>query len=242
MTKKRSKPVANAERLAFDKDTEKKSDGKYKVKAITEGHEILLEAVEDCQFVICSGPAGSGKTHLALGKGIEYLKENKYKKLLLIRPLQECGRGIGYLPGDKNDKISPHMKAFTELFHKFCSKEQLERFIKEEKIVVDTCEFMRGCTFDETYVVIDEAQNCTYEQLKMLLTRLGKDSKMIIVGDATQNDLPPWKLYKDRVPMDVMMDALDDKDDDIAVMELTEEDIVRNGLLAKIIKWMDGNE
>lgn len=231
------------ERLVFDKETaeylEKKSE-KYKVVPITENHKDFVEAIEDCEFTICSGPAGSGKTHLALGKGIEYLKANKFKKLLLIRPLQECGRPIGFLPGDKDEKIGPHMRAFTELFHKFCSEEQLQKFINNEQLIIDTCEFLRGCTFDDTYVVIDEAQNCDYKQLKMLLTRLGKRSKMVIVGDATQNDLPHWMLFEGRVPMEVMMDRLEGRDNEIAVLDLDESDIVRNGLTGKIIRWMDG--
>lgn len=248
MKKRVNKTSDTLERVAFDQKTqeylENKSE-KYKVKALTDGHQELIEAIEDCEYIICSGPAGSGKTHIALGKGIEYVKSGKFKKLLLIRPLQECGRSIGFLPGSKEDKISPHMKAFHQLFIKFCSKDQLEKMVRDEIITIDTCEFLRGCTFDDTYIVIDEAQNCSFEQLKMLLTRLGKNSKMVIVGDATQADLPYWMKYREsendkngRVPMEVMMDRLEDKDDYIAVMDLDERDIVRNGLIAKILKWM----
>lgn len=234
------------ERANFDKKTEeyfeKKNGDKYNVKPITDGHADLLDAIQDCQYTICSGPAGSGKTHLALGKGMEYLRTGKIKKLLLIRPLQECGRAIGFFPGDKSEKLQPHMRAFMDLFQKFCSPDQFNKYIQDGAIEIDTCEFLRGCTFDETYVVIDEAQNCTYEQLTMLLTRLGKNSKMVIVGDVLQNDLPPWRLYQNRVPMEVMMDRLEDKDDDIAVMDLDASDIVRNGLIGKIIQWMAGKD
>lgn len=238
---RRERDKGNLERSVFDSKTveylEQKSE-KYKVKPITEGHANFLETIEDCEYTICSGPAGSGKTHLALGKGVEYLKANKFKKLLLIRPLQECGRPIGFLPGEKADKISPHMLAFTELFNKFLSDTQLEKYMKSEQIVIDTCEFMRGRTFDDTYVIVDEAQNCSYPQLKMLLSRLGKNSKIVVVGDATQADLPHWLLYKDQVPLAVMMDRLDDRDDNIAIVDLDESDIVRNGLIGKILKWM----
>jgi phosphate starvation-inducible PhoH-like protein len=246
--KKPAKANNNLERLAFDEDTQKYLESKsekYKVKAMTEGHEDLMDAIDECEYVICSGPAGSGKTHIALGKGMEMLRAGKYKKLLLIRPLQECGRSIGFLPGSKDDKISPHMKAFTDLFSKFCSKEYLEKAVREERICIDACEFMRGCTFDDTYIVIDEAQNCTYEQLKMLLTRVGKNSKMVVVGDATQADLPHWMRYKEdehdkigKVPMAVMMDRLEERHKDIEIIELDERDIVRNGLIGKILKWM----
>lgn len=241
------------ERHAFDKQTKDYLEAKgekYKVKAITNGQQELLDAIDECQWTICSGPAGSGKTHLALGRGIEYLKSNKVHKLLLIRPLQECGRQIGFLPGSKEDKLTPHMRAFADLFEKFVSPEAYQKYLREGRIEIDTCEFMRGCTFDDTYVVVDEAQNCDFKQLKMLLSRLGKNSKMVIVGDSTQCDLPSWLLYYNneddakhkidgRVPMAVMMDRLEDRDVDIAVMDLDDSDIVRNGLTAKILRWMD---
>lgn len=244
--------VTSAERAIFDKKTQEileqkalANSEKYKVRPITEGHKNLVDTIDECEFTICSGPAGTGKTHLSIGKAIEYLKAGKVKKVLLVRPIQECGRNMGAMPGDKDEKLAPHMLAFTELFGKFLPPSQLEKFVSEEKIVIDTCEYMRGRTFDETFVVVDEAQNCSYPQLKMLITRVGQDSKFVVVGDATQTDLPHWSKYVDeynggklRVPLDVMMDRLEDRDDDIAVIELGEEDIVRNKKLSDIIKWM----
>lgn len=244
--------ATSEERAIFDKKTQEileqkaaVNNEKYKVKPITQGHKDLLETIDECQFIICSGPAGTGKTHLSIGKAIEYLKADKVKKVLLVRPIQECGRNLGAMPGDKDEKIKPHMLAFTELFSKFLNAAQLEKYVREEKIVIDTCEYMRGRTFDDTFIVVDEAQNCSYTQLKMLITRVGNNSKFVVVGDATQTDLPYWQKFLDeyngntlRVPLDVMMDRLDDRDDDIAIIELSEKDIVRNKKLSDIIKWM----
>jgi len=234
----------NPEREVFDKKTEeffKKKLDKNKTKPLTEGQKYYLETIEHCQFIICDGPAGTGKTHIALSKGLEYLKANKYKQLLVIRPLQECGRPIGFLPGEKEDKLGPHMAAFYQLFSKLIGERELADLVKENKIVIDTCEFMRGVTFDEMFVVIDEAQNCTMTQIKMLLSRMGKDSKMVITGDGEQTDL--WRkedLIGSRSAFSVTADRLFNEDKDIGVVELDESDIVRNGLIGKILKLLDG--
>jgi phosphate starvation-inducible protein PhoH len=225
---------------------------KYKPVRYVENVESVGEKKSQCIMIedekhlyLTNNFIVTHNTHLSLGKGIEYLKADKYKKLLLIRPLQECGRAIGFLPGEKDKKLAPHMLAFTDLFSKFCSPEYLQTLIDEERLVIDTCEFMRGRTFDDTYIVVDEAQNCSYPQLKMLITRVGKNSKFICVGDCTQSDLPYWQKFDDgrtlRVPYEVMIDRLDDRDDNIAIVELDQKDIVRNGLTAKIIGWMDNS-
>lgn len=227
----------NPERQVFDRKTETEVAKKVNVKGRSPNQEEYLLTIEECVYTLCDGPAGSGKTHLALGKGIQYLKEEKFKKLILVRPLQECGRQVGFFPGDKNEKMAPHMYAFTELFGKFLTDGELTKYMREEKIVIDICEFMRGRTFDDAYIVVDEAQNCTIDQLKMLLTRVGKNSKMVIVGDKTQTDLWERSLIANRVPLAIVMDKLYDLDDpDIGISDLDETDIVRNGLIGKICK------
>lgn len=239
-----SKCYENPERKIFDKQTEeffeKKISENKKIKAKTKGQFNFLETIEECTYTLCGGVAGTGKTFLSLGKGVEYLKAGKYKKVLLIRPTQECGRPLGFFPGEKSDKLKPHMLAFTDLFGKFLSPTEIIQYTKDEKIVVDTCEYMRGTTWDDMFVVVDEAQNCTLTQLKMLLTRVGQNTKLVIVGDEKQTDL--WRkedLIGSRCPFAYVMDALEDEDDDIGVVELTEEDIVRNGLIGKILKLLD---
>ena len=130
------------------------------------------------------------------------------------------------------------MAAFTQLFSKLMSEEELTTYIKEGRLVIDTCEFMRGTTWDDTYVIIDEAQNCTFPQIKMLMSRMGKNSKLVMVGDAEQTDLWDKLLIGGRSPFAVCMDRLYDEDDDIGVVELEDKDIVRNSLIGKIIKLL----
>lgn len=233
----------NTDRIEFEKQTLFKLNSRWDVKPITDGHKELIDSIDNCTIILCSGPAGSGKTHIALGKGIEGLRKEKFKQVLLIRPLQECGRNIGALPGEKDEKLSVHMLAFTDLFNKFMTSKEAEEWIKNQNLVIDSPEFIRGRTFNETYIVLDEAQNLTYTQLKMLMTRIGKDSKMVIVGDAQQTDLPKkfWFGYDSceftaKVPLAEIMDRLTDVDDKIEVIDLTEEDIVRHDLIAKLCK------
>lgn len=218
-----------------------------KVKPLTPGHKVLIDAINNTEYVICCGPAGTGKTHIALGLGIEKLRAGQYDKLYLLRPIQECGRNLGAMPGEKDDKISHHMKAFNELFSNFISPNELNTLIQKGKIVIDCAEFYRGCTFNKSFVVLDECQNFTYAQLKMLSTRLGKDSKLIMVGDDKQTDLSKkqWYGYDDgkgceRVPFTVWVERMDESyefyDDELDIVYLTDDDIVRSGLTAKIIR------
>lgn len=178
-------------------------------------------------------------TYMALAKGFEALKSGKVERLILARPLEECGKGIGFLPGELEEKLSPHVRAFTELFSHFCHPKEIEEYIKKGMVQIDTIEYMRGLTFHKSFIIVDEAQNCTYNQLKMLLTRLGHKSKLIINGDLKQTDLPEKMWYKDngifRVPLDFVMDKLDLIDvENIGIVELHQEDVVRHGLIKLI--------
>lgn len=241
------KSYENPQRKVFDLRTEelfkKKIQNNFKLKAMTENQQYYIDTIEDCQYTVCGGMAGTGKSIIAIAKGFEYLRNDKYKKLVLIRPLQECGRQLGFFPGEKEDKLAPHMLAFTGIFDKISTKDEINSFIKDERLIMDTCELMRGVTWDDSYVVIDEAQNCTLSQLKMLMTRLGQNSKMVIVGDDKQTDL--WRkedLVGSRSPLAYLMDVLYDEDDDIGVLEMEEKDVVRNKLIGKIIKLIDGKK
>jgi len=194
--------------------------------------------IDECDITLCFGSSGSGKTFCALAKGIELLKAGKVKKVMLVRPLQECGEKTGYLPGEKHEKIGPHMAAFTDLFGVFLTKDELAEFQKNGQLVLETLGFMRGTTFRESYVVLDEAQNCTYAQLKMFLTRIGFRSKLVLAGDITQTDLPQWAWQDGVVPYEKVIDKLTDKDDKIGTIEFLDEDIVRHGIVQKICKLL----
>lgn len=205
------------------------------LKAKTDGQQDLIDAIEDCQIVMCIGPAGTGKTHISLAKGFMALKAGKVEKVILIRPLEECGKRVGFLPGDLEAKVAPHIKAFTELYENFCTKSEIEELVKEEKLVIETLEFLRGRTLHKSFIVVDEAQNCEYKQLKMVLTRIGRGSKMIVCGDLEQVDLEE-KFWKDlQIPLAFVTDKLEALNvPNIGIVELTEDDIVRHGIIKLI--------
>jgi phosphate starvation-inducible PhoH-like protein len=202
----------------------------------TQGQEDLVDAMNESDIILCAGPAGTGKTHLSLGLAVKYLQQNRVKRVYLIRPLQECGRPIGFFPGDKKEKLDPHMVAFYDLFGKFLNKHELNKYIAEGKIVIESPEFLRGLTLEDTFIVIDEAQNLEKKQLIMLLTRFGNGSKMVVLGDTDQCDLPERLMIGSKCPFKWIIERLEDVDDAIEIVELDERDIVRSDLVGKILK------
>lgn len=226
------------ERL-IEEDVLSRIKNKYAVRPLNEGQAELIDCIDNCSITICSGCAGTGKTHLSVGKAFEYFREGKVKKIILIRPIQECGRNLGAMPGDKKDKLEPHMAAFSDLFHKFMHEEEIKDLVYKEILIMDALEFLRGKTYEDCFVIVDEAQNATYKQLRMILTRIGKNSKMVITGDGSQTDLDYKFLIGSRTtPLEYVMNILEDEDDDIGIVDLYEEDIVRHGLVAKICKLL----
>jgi len=197
---------------------------------------IMIDSKE--QLYLTNNFIVTHNTHVALGKGIEYLKEGKFKRIILIRPIQECGKSIGFFPGKKEEKIAPHMRVFVELFGNFLTIDEIKQYQADGSIIVDVLEFMRGLTFNDSYIVVDEAQNYTYAQLQMILTRIGHNTKLVMNGDETQVDLWEKMWYKNRIPYSVVLDRLDNKDDDIGMVELTESDIVRSDIVKKIVKYL----
>lgn len=211
---------------------------RYTLKPKTEMQREYLECIDDCTITLSYGSPGTGKTFIALGKGIELLKAGKVKKVILVRPLQECGEKTGYLPGEKHEKIGPHMVAFTELFGSFLAPQEIKDFQASGVLVIETLGFMRGTTFKESYVVLDEAQNCTYGQLKMFLTRIGFRSKLVLAGDITQTDLAEWQFKDGVVPFEEVINRLDGQDDKIGIIEFIEADVVRHGIIRKLCKLL----
>ena len=202
----------------------------------TLGQQDLVDAINESDIILCSGPAGTGKTHLSLGMAIRYLQQDRVKRVYFIRPLQECGRPIGFFPGEKKEKLSPHMTAFHDLFGKFIDRTLLNKFITEGKVIIESPEFLRGLTLEDTFIVIDEAQNLEKKQIVMLLTRFGKGSKMILLGDTDQCDLHERHMIGTMCPFKWVLDRLDNVDNSIEVIELDESDIVRSDLIGKILK------
>lgn len=172
----------------------KKQDVSQKVANVrpkTDNQAVYHKALRKGTVTICSGPAGTGKTYLACDAAFELLKDGKVEKILLVRPLVTCGsKEIGTLPGELEDKIGPYMRPLVEAFEDIVPKMELNRLIQKGVIELVPLEFMRGKTVKGSYVICDEAQNAEYVQLHMLLTRIGRESRFVITGDASQTDLP----------------------------------------------------
>jgi phosphate starvation-inducible PhoH-like protein len=199
------------------------------VKAKSEGQQRLIEAIDRKSLVMALGPAGTGKTYLAIAKAVEALEAGKVGRIVLSRPAVEAGESIGFLPGDMEDKLAPYLRPLYDALSDRLSMKRVRAMMAEGLIEIAPVGYMRGRTLNNAFVVIDEAQNCTYVQLKMLLTRLGWHSTMVVTGDPAQSDLlPELSGLKD---MAGKLEVLSD----IAVVRLAEVDIVRHPLVASMI-------
>ena len=199
------------------------------VKPRTEGQQILMDAIDANPLVVALGPAGTGKTYLAISKAVEALEAGSVARIVLSRPAVEAGESIGFLPGAMEDKLAPYLRPLMDALSDRLSPKRLKAMMMEGLIEIAPIGFMRGRTLNNAFVVIDEAQNCTYGQLKMLLTRLGWHSTMVVTGDPAQTDLLP-ELSGLRQIAD-KLDALPD----VAVVRLKDADIVRHPLVASML-------
>lgn len=200
------------------------------IRARSDGQERFIKAIETSPLVLAIGPAGTGKTYLAVSKAVEALESNQVSRIILSRPAVEAGESLGYLPGHVEDKLGPYLRPLLDALSDRLSPKRLKMLMAEGIIEIAPVGFMRGRTLNNAFVVIDEAQNCTYGQLKMLLTRLGWNSTMIVTGDPNQTDLLPEMSGLSQV-----VDKLDGVED-VAVVHLDETDIVRHPLVARMIK------
>jgi phosphate starvation-inducible protein PhoH and related proteins len=200
------------------------------VVAKTEGQKKYLEAVLHNDLVFCLGPAGTGKTYLAVAVAASMLKQAKVKRIVLARPAVEAGERLGFLPGDLQAKVNPYLRPLFDALHDMMDFEQVKRFMVNDVIEVAPLAFMRGRTLNDAVIILDEAQNTTPSQMLMFLTRLGMNSKMIVTGDATQIDLPSNARSG-------LVDAVDKLHGikGIATVELSREDIVRHKLVQNIV-------
>jgi phosphate starvation-inducible PhoH-like protein len=193
------------------------------------GQERLLTAIDTRNLVMALGPAGSGKTYLAIAKAVEALEAGKVGRIVLSRPAVEAGESLGYLPGELEDKLAPYLRPLYDALSDRLSMKRVRALITEGAIEIAPVGFMRGRTLNNAFVVIDEAQNCTYVQLKMLLTRLGWNSTMVVTGDPCQSDLLPELSGLAQVAE--RLEALPN----VAVVRLAEADIVRHPLVADML-------
>jgi len=226
--KVRRLPVGNGwSPLGRDEDREQ---GYLKtIKPKSDGQAELIKAIDAKNLVMALGPAGTGKTYLAIAKAVEALEAGKVAKIVLSRPAVEAGESIGYLPGDMEDKLAPYLRPLYDALSDRLSMKRVRALIAEGAIEIAPVGYMRGRTLNNAFVVIDEAQNCTYGQLKMLLTRLGWHSTMVVTGDPNQSDL--------LTGLSGLGDVADrfEAVPNIAVVRLADVDIVRHPLVAEML-------
>ncbi len=199
------------------------------IKPRSKNQADLLEALETKALIAAVGPAGTGKTYLAIAKAVEALLSGKVGRIILSRPAVEAGEQIGFLPGAMEDKLAPYLRPLYDALSDRLSPQQLKHMMNEGLIEIAPVGFMRGRTLNNAFIVIDEAQNCTYTQLKMLLTRLGWHSTMVVTGDPNQTDLLP-----DLSGLGPIADRLETMED-VAVIRLQGEDVVRHPLVAQML-------
>jgi phosphate starvation-inducible PhoH-like protein len=199
------------------------------IKPKSVGQAQLMDAIEARNLVLALGPAGTGKTYLAIAKAVEALEAGRVGRIVLSRPAVEAGESIGYLPGEMEDKLAPYLRPLYDALSDRLSMKRVKSLMAEGLIEIAPIGFMRGRTLNNAFVVIDEAQNCTYTQLKMLLTRLGWNSTMVITGDPHQSDLLPG--ISGLADVAERLDTLPT----IAVVRLADVDIVRHPLVATML-------
>ena len=204
------------------------------IRPKTANQKRYVDAIEDHTITFGIGPAGTGKTYLAMAMAVAALNAKKINRIILTRPAVEAGEHLGFLPGTLSEKIDPYLRPLFDALHDMIDIDSIPRLMQSGIIEVAPLAYMRGRTLNDAFVILDEAQNTTPEQMKMFLTRLGFGSKMVVTGDVTQIDLPNGQSSGLRVIRDILKDI-----DDIAFLELTAEDVVRHRLIGDIVKAYD---
>ena len=200
-----------------------------KVRPQGENQRQLMESIDQKNLVLALGPAGTGKTYLAIAKAVESLEAGKVERIMLSRPAVEAGESLGYLPGDLEEKLAPYLRPLYDALSDRLGRKRLKTMLGDGSIEIAPVGYMRGRTLNNAFVVIDEAQNCTYTQIKMLLTRLGWHSTMVLTGDPDQTDLLPG--MSGLADIAKKLESLPD----IAVVRLQDRDIVRHPLVASML-------
>ena len=204
------------------------------IRPKTANQKRYVDAIEDHTITFGIGPAGTGKTYLAMAMAVAALNAKKVNRIILTRPAVEAGERLGFLPGTLSEKIDPYLRPLFDALHDMIDVDSIPRLMQSGIIEVAPLAYMRGRTLNDAFVILDEAQNTTAEQMKMFLTRLGFGSKMVVTGDVTQIDLPNGQNSGLRIIRDILQDI-----DDIAFLELTAEDVVRHRLIGDIVRAYD---
>ena len=196
----------------------------------TANQSVFIEAMNTHDMTFGLGPAGTGKTFLAVAKAVSEMEANKVDKIILTRPAVEAGENLGFLPGDLKEKIDPYLRPLYDALYDMLPREVVDKKIENGEIEIAPLAYMRGRTLSHAVVILDEAQNTTPMQMKMFLTRLGEGSKMVINGDLTQTDLPRGMESGLREATRILQNV-----DEIAFVQFDERDVVRHGLVSKIV-------
>jgi|TARA_R100000995_G_scaffold64867_4_gene33949 phosphate starvation-inducible PhoH-like protein len=205
-----------------------------RVSARSPNQKEVLRQIKDNDLVFCAGPAGSGKTHLSVGAAIEYFLKNEVERIVVTRPIVQAGERIGFLPGTAEQKLDPYLYPVFDEFRHFMSHEEIASCKNERTIEIVPLALMRGRNFHNAFIIGDEMQNATYEQMKMLITRMGMGSKLFISGDLSQSDLDP----RDQGAFEFCLEELDGIDG-IGISYLMKTDIVRNPLIPIVLDVLD---
>jgi phosphate starvation-inducible protein PhoH and related proteins len=234
--------VRGSDRQAADfqkmqQDVLAKSRKGESIRAKTLKQQQYVQAVRKHDLTFCIGPAGTGKTYLAAVLAVQALLANQFERLILTRPAVEAGEKLGFLPGDLQDKVDPYLRPLYDALHEFVDPEKINSLMERQVIEVAPIAYMRGRTLSHAFVIVDEAQNTTPAQMKMLLTRIGQNSKMVVTGDITQTDLP----YHQESGLAVAEKILSHVEG-IAFCRLDRADVVRHPLVQRIVEAYDGQE
>jgi phosphate starvation-inducible PhoH-like protein len=217
--------------VVFDHTPANDRDQSYikKIRPRSDNQRVLMEAIDSKPLTVALGPAGTGKTYLAIAAAVEALESGTVSRIVLSRPAVEAGENLGFLPGDMREKLDPYLRPLWDALNDRMGPKRLAQHLEDGTIEIAPVAFMRGRTLNNAFVLIDEAQNCTYGQLKMLLTRLGWHSTMVMTGDPDQTDLLPE--LSGLASIGTRLEGLDD----VAVVRLTQQDVVRHPLVGRML-------
>ena len=203
----------------------------------TEGQKRYVDAISQNEITFGIGPAGTGKTYLAVAMAVQFLKERRVKRIILTRPAVEAGEKLGFLPGDLQAKIDPYLRPLYDALYDMLDSKKIDEQLDQGTIEVAPLAFMRGRTLNDAFIILDEAQNTTSEQMKMFLTRMGFNSRVVVTGDITQVDLPGNVRSGLGVAQHMLKDI-----DGISFLHFREADVVRHPLVARIVKAYDAHQ
>ena len=207
------------------------------IKAKTMGQKKYVDAIRKHTITLGVGPAGTGKTYLAVAAAVAAFRAKEVNRIILTRPAVEAGERLGFLPGDLQSKVDPYLRPLYDALFEMLGPESYAKYVERGNIEVAPLAYMRGRTLDDSFIILDEAQNTSREQMKMFLTRLGFGSRIVITGDVTQIDLPGEKISGLKEAMRILRDV-----EDIAICRLTGSDVVRHVIVQRIIKAYEDDE